>query len=50
MQESGLEQEDMADDHHVRNASREIDHLGAVLCHSQLLTKQTCNISGLGIT
>ena len=34
----------------VRNMSREIDNLGEVLCHSKLLTKQTRNISGMGMT
>ena len=34
----------------VRNASREIYNLGEVLCHSKLLTKQDCIISGMGMT
>ena len=29
---------------------REIYNLGEVLCHSKLLSKQTCNISGMGMT
>ena len=29
---------------------REINNLGEVLYHSKLLTKQTCNISGMGMT
>ena len=34
----------------VGNASREINNLDEVLYHSKLLTKQTCNISGMGMT
>ena len=33
----------------VRNGSREIYNLGEVLGHSKLMTKHTCNISGLGM-
>ena len=33
----------------VRNASRKNYNLGEVLCYNKLLTKQTCNISGMGI-
>ena len=34
----------------VRNVSREMNNLGKVLCHSKILTKQTCNISGMEMT
>ena len=38
----------MADNHHCQEC--EIYSLGEVLCHGKLLTKQTCNISGMGMT
>ena len=33
----------------VRNMSREIYNLGDALCHSKLLKKQICTISGMGM-